>query len=121
MSDRLDQIEDVMPPFDDHLNTSLNPIVIDFDDQLIPVEIRQYGQCLGLPFWGVACCDRILNQQGKWEWEPRPSERDDSFLNRCRFASHDEALEAYRNWKSQNQHTYPGSLPVSTGNNKESF
>lgn len=27
----------------------------------------------------------VFNRKGEWEWEPRPSERTDEFINRTRF------------------------------------
>ena len=44
--------------------------------------------------WAVRrgrCC---LATDGKWEWEPSPSSRDDAFYARCRFASFDDAADA---------------------------
>ena len=35
-----------------------------------------------------------LNREGQWEWEPRPSERDEGFFARCRFDTLDEARAA---------------------------
>jgi hypothetical protein len=35
---------------------------------------------------------RCLNNQGKWEIEPLPSSRDESFIKRCRFNTFKEAV-----------------------------
>lgn len=47
----------------------------------------------GGPIWaivdGLGYC---LNKAGDWEIEPRPSERDQAFLDRCRFLR-EEALQ----------------------------
>jgi hypothetical protein len=40
--------------------------------------------------WAIRCLGECLNQNGEWEWEPSPSNRDEDFLARCRF-SLDEA------------------------------
>lgn len=42
---------------------------------------------------GDNCC---LNRDGRWEYEPQPSSRDDAFFARCRFASLDDAVEFLR-------------------------
>lgn len=42
------------------------------------------------PFHGVPSC---LNREGEWEYEPLPSNRDDEFYARCRFASLEDAVE----------------------------
>lgn len=40
-----------------------------------------------------------LNRDGHWEWEPRPSERDEEFFERCRFATEEEALAVFNSLK----------------------
>lgn len=35
---------------------------------------------------------RCLNVDGKWEYEPSPSNRDDAFYDRCRFRSFQSAV-----------------------------
>jgi hypothetical protein len=35
--------------------------------------------------WAIRRDGDVLNRDGKWEWEPTPSERDDDFLARTRF------------------------------------
>lgn len=37
----------------------------------------------------------VLASDGEWEFEPLPSNRDDDFLKRCRFASLADAKAAY--------------------------
>jgi hypothetical protein len=37
----------------------------------------------------------VLNKQGEWEPEPQPSNRDDAFLTRCRYATPLEARNAH--------------------------
>ena len=41
--------------------------------------------------WSGYC----LAKDGEWEWEPSPSQRDDAFVERCRYDSVEEALETY--------------------------
>lgn len=60
------------------------------------VTIEERQQMDGPALWCVAWRGRVLNRAGQWEYEPIPSEREDDFLERCRFASADEALAAYR-------------------------
>ena len=52
---------------------------------------------------GIAVYDdgEVLNREGKWEWEPQPSSRDEDFLARCRFASLEEAVKAYEDAKAE--------------------
>lgn len=37
-----------------------------------------------------------MAKDGQWEWEPRPSGRNDAFMARCRFAT---VQEAYETWE----------------------
>lgn len=45
--------------------------------------------------WAVRDGGDCLNKKGKFEYEPMPSSRTEDFLNRCRFSSTEEALEAW--------------------------
>jgi len=45
---------------------------------VITVEDRGKG-------WAVCWMGDVLTKDGQWEWEPRPSSRDDDFYKRCRF------------------------------------
>lgn len=49
----------------------------------------------GTDRWAVILRSRCLNRDGRWEYEPIPSERDDDFLARCRF-DRDTALDLAR-------------------------
>lgn len=49
-------------------------------DESMTFAVRLRGQC--------------LNNNGDWEHEPSPSNRDAGFLNRCRFADFGEAAKA---------------------------
>jgi hypothetical protein len=44
--------------------------------------------------WAVRQNSSCLSKDGEWEYEHRPSSRDDEFYARCRFDSLDEALAA---------------------------
>lgn len=44
----------------------------------------------------------VLNKNGEWEYQPSPSNRDDEFLERCRFASMKDAADAFQAWTSKN-------------------
>lgn len=46
--------------------------------------------------WAVRSYGSCLNAQGQWEDEPSPSNRDDSFIARCRFET---AEAAYQVWQ----------------------
>jgi len=59
-----------------------------------PVRITEMAQLDGPPKWAVRRNGRCLNTDGKWEYEPMPSSRDDEFLARCRFSTVREALDA---------------------------
>jgi hypothetical protein len=53
----------------------------------------------GADKWAIYNGRHVLNREGKWEWEPMPSNRDEDFMRRCRFDTPQEALACYR--KSQ--------------------
>jgi len=60
------------------------------------VRIQRARQIIGPALWKVTdsiggCC---LNKSGEWEWEPSPSNREDDFLARCRFATARDAIGA---------------------------
>ena len=68
----------------------------EFNDlhQIVPVRFVRMNS----PFYeGEKWCVRefvdCLNKDGKWEYEPMPSSRDDEFYASCRFDSFKEAYE----------------------------
>ncbi len=44
--------------------------------------------------WAVRMYGAVLTRQLAWEWEPFPSNRTDAFLQRARFATIVEAVDA---------------------------
>jgi hypothetical protein len=63
------------------------------------VRIEAAKQRDGRVLWKVREHGNVLNKTGEWEWEPIPSERDDEFLDRCRFDTPHEALACLRGAK----------------------
>ena len=47
----------------------------------------------GSTLWKVMHKNNVLAKDGLWELEPMPSNRDDEFLERCRFKTAQEALD----------------------------
>jgi hypothetical protein len=64
------------------------------------IEIVRVKQRSGPDKWkafhGGCYC---LNKSGQWELEPMPSSRDDDFIDRCRFDTAQEAIDAARGAK----------------------
>lgn len=59
------------------------------------LKVERARQLAGADLWAVRDgSDYCLDKWGNWEWEPMPSSRDDKFLNRCRFATAEEAIAA---------------------------
>lgn len=76
----------------------------EFEDLQNPGIIVKFQRMIS-PFydgekWAVRRRSFCLNLDAKWEVEPMPSSRDDKFYARCRFASLDEAVEAYNQAKA---------------------
>ena len=67
------------------------------------IRIEEARQINGPAKWAVRRIGSVLNRDGEWEWEPMPSSRDDEFIARCRFNSAQEAAEAFRAIKHQEQ------------------
>ncbi|WP_196161780.1 hypothetical protein [Reinekea sp. G2M2-21] len=62
-------------------------------DSGITIEATKVGQGTALQF-AVRKDGLILNKQGGWEYEPIPSERTDSFKQRCRWDDFGDAVKA---------------------------
>ena len=66
------------------------PCAYRFENSTIRIEWR------GGDKWAVVDVGRLcLNSDGEWEYEPMPSNRDETFLGRCRF-SFEEAVALAR-------------------------
>ena len=79
------------------------PVMAVISSYAIPVSDKRYAdeiliqrsrQIEGPPLWAVRLNGDCLNKSGEWEWEPMPSSRDDEFLDRCRFPTAQEAIQA---------------------------
>jgi hypothetical protein len=51
--------------------------------------------------WAICHGHDCLGKDGKWEYEPMPSSRSESFIQQTRFDSAQEALAFYEQWKQQ--------------------
>lgn len=49
--------------------------------------------------WAIRALGHCLNKYGFWEFEVLPSNRDDDFLERCRWNTAEEALEFWKKYK----------------------
>ncbi len=65
------------------------------------VRIEAAKQGDGRVLWKVRKHGSVLTKNGEWEWEPRPSGRDDEFLSRCRFETPEKALACLRSTRIQ--------------------
>ena len=54
------------------------------DKWCFTLTVEERGE-LGDDRWGVKQRSYCLNRDGEWEYESSPSNRDDEFLERCRF------------------------------------
>lgn len=62
-------------------------------------DIIRTEQRTGPAKWKVFNGGYCLTKVGEWEWEPMPSSRTDEFIERCRFNSAKEAIDAARREK----------------------
>lgn len=60
------------------------------------LRIESRSQPNGDPKWCVKDGHAVLNKDLEWEHEPLPSSRDDAFIARTRWATAEEAYEAYK-------------------------
>jgi uncharacterized protein YycO len=60
------------------------------------VEVQRRRQRDGRSLYVVKSLSDVLNKSGEWEYESIPSDRDDEFIARTRFATMDEAITAGR-------------------------
>jgi hypothetical protein len=79
----------------------LIPIVFDAREIIHGVKIERALQQSGAIMWAVRDdCYRCLDRCGNWSREPTSSDRTPAFLQRCRFATLQDACDAlikYRN------------------------
>jgi hypothetical protein len=68
---------------------ALSPLALRDD-----VTIHRVGQRSGPDLYAVRNRSLCLANNGEWEYEPMPSDRDTAFMKRCRFHSFPEALAA---------------------------
>ncbi len=59
----------------------------------VTVELRAKGR------WVVKWAGLVLNHDGDWEFEPRPSDRTEEFEARTRYEAPDLALSAFLEWE----------------------
>lgn len=59
--------------------------------ELEPIKIETAKQMDGSTKYAVRHMGCCLTKTGEWEYEPIPSSRDESFLERCRFDTWDNA------------------------------
>lgn len=50
--------------------------------------------------WAIVTGFGALNKLGQIEYQPMNSNRDDNFLERCRYSSCLDAIEYYRRWRA---------------------
>ena len=86
-----------MITIDDLIPTEFQ-VVADFSDLQQPV-VTTFCR-MNSPFysgerWCVKRGGTCLNKKGEWEFEPRPSARDDEFYDRCRFETLQESVNLY--------------------------
>ena len=62
-------------------------------------EVIRVAQRAGADKWKVLNGGYCLTKAGDWEWEPIPSSRTDDFIERCRFDTAQEAIDAARGAK----------------------
>jgi hypothetical protein len=68
-----------------------------------PITIVRLSQVEGLDLYAVRHSGGVLSIDGKWQYEPQPSSRDDAFMERFRFRTFEEAAAAIRKFV-----THPG-------------
>lgn len=52
----------------------------------------------GKTMWAVRSGGNCMNKGGEWELEPCPSNRDDEFIARCRFATMSDGIIMWKLW-----------------------
>ena len=85
------------------------------------VSLERVGGIGSVFRWAIRCNEMCMDGMGNWEWEPRPSCRDDAFMARCRFRTVEDALKAWlchganpTQAEAPAQPTTPPAVPPST-------
>ena len=60
-----------------------------------PVFVRMNSPFYQGERWAVRRLSQCLSREGKWEYEPMPSSRDDAFYARCRFNTLEDAVSVF--------------------------
>ena len=61
-----------------------------------------YVRRTGKTSWAITNdSHNCLNRDGEWEYSPLPSNRDDEYLNRCRYKSREEAITYAVRWREK--------------------
>ena len=71
-----------------------------------PLAIEQRKQMKGEPLWVLKMHEWCLGKDGVFHYEPRPSSRDDDFINMTRFNSPEECLACYSEKITDKQDLY---------------
>lgn len=64
---------------------TISPVPLDDPEQRYAYPFNVTVEWRGDGLWAVVNGDYTLTSLGDWEYEPRPSSRDDGYLARCRF------------------------------------
>lgn len=62
--------------------------------------------------WAVREGGSVLAKDGQWEYEPNPSERDDEFFARTRWATAGEAAACAAKWHNTQGEVPPPAAPT---------
>ena len=94
------KIEDYLTPREYLIKGSGKTPLFDWDDSSLMDEVkiswRGKNRGKGIEHWAIISWNgNCMTKDGKWEWEPMASQRDDAFIKRCRYDSVEEALETY--------------------------
>lgn len=77
------------------VNLKVNAYLLKQKESGVDIEIVRVRNRETDERWAVRDGQFCLNKQGKFEYEPLPSNRDDAFFERCRWDSPHEAYTAY--------------------------
>jgi hypothetical protein len=73
----------------------LIPAVYDACQIIDGIKIERTLQMNDVTMWAVRdSCNQCLDRSGNWDYEPQPSDRTPAYLQRCRFATLQDACDA---------------------------